>query len=457
MRRIVLALAGAVVWGACGGARPTPKPPEVVPIEADAGAVDGDAAAATTPAASNRNAKKIARTLSEVSELRGLTAKREVPGETLERHALVEAVKEKALREYPAEAIKREGTVLQLFGFAPPGFDYLREMMGLLESQLEGFYDPKTGTMFLAGDLRGEQARATLAHELVHALQDQHWDLKKRSTYRPGRGDETMALAALAEGDATSLMLDYVMKARGQDALALPDEMLGELMRSSISVGDAANAPHVLRTTLVAPYVEGVAFVHALRRKGGWRAVDAAWAAPPVTTEQVLHPEKFATHEPAITVAAPPGPTGFTKVDEDTYGELGLSLMFGEWMTTEDAKEAAKDWGGDRGAVYTKGDEIAVAIRVRYDDGRTKPDAHAARAFSKLFRGLTDKLGATSPAGGGWVCASRKDTGPMGVLQVGRDVVIVAGPAKPGTGTWTSASNCTGARQWAKDIAASAP
>ena len=85
-------------------------------------------------------------------------------------------------------------------------------MMKLLEAQLEGFYEPKNGTMYLASDLKGPQAQATLAHELVHALQDQKWDLRKRSDYKPGRGDESMALACLAEGDATSLMLDFLMK-----------------------------------------------------------------------------------------------------------------------------------------------------------------------------------------------------------------------------------------------------
>lgn len=453
--RTTLALAFALALGACGAPRPAPPPPAREPIAPDAGAAA--APTATDDAGPDdpdraRNEKKIARTLATVSRLRGLAAKRDVPGRTLERHALVEAVKEKALREYPAEAIKREGLVLQLFGFAPKGFDYLSEMMRLLEAQLEGFYDPKTGTMFLAGDLRGEQARATLAHELVHALQDQHWDLKKRSTYRPGQGDQTMALAALAEGDATSLMLDFVMSAKGADALALPDEALAEMMRSGIAVGQAKDVPHVLRTSLVAPYVEGIQFIHALRRRGGWPAVDAAWASPPTTTEQILHPEKYAAKEPPLSVSAPAAPSGsgFTKEDEDSYGELGLSLMFGEWMTDDDARVAASGWGGDRASVLRRGEELAVVVHVRFDEapGKTK-DAFAQRAFTSLERAFKGKHGATSRAG--FSCAERKDLGPLGVYVAGRELVLVVGPGKPGAGN--ASPGCAAARAWAVEVA----
>ena len=111
--------------------------------------------------------------------MRGIASTKAVPGVKLERDQLVARVKDKALREYPPEALRREGLLLQIVGFAPPTFDYLGEMMKLLEAQLEGFYEPKNGTMYLAADLKGPQAQATLAHELVHALQDQKWDLRE--------------------------------------------------------------------------------------------------------------------------------------------------------------------------------------------------------------------------------------------------------------------------------------
>ena len=96
------------------------------------------------------------------------------------------AVRKKADDEYPKAAIERDAKVMELMGFAPAPFDYLGELSKLLEAQLDGFYEPKNGTMYVASDLAGDAANLALAHELVHALQDQHYDLKKRSGYHPG-------------------------------------------------------------------------------------------------------------------------------------------------------------------------------------------------------------------------------------------------------------------------------
>src|SRR5262249_23780591 len=153
----------------------------------------------------------IARTLAKVSALRQIDSKRVVPGKTLSRDDLIARVKGHVAREIPPEAIEREGLMLRLFGFVPDHFDYGKEMFALLEAQLAGFYEPEDATMYMAADLDDLNADATLAHELVHALQDQHWDLKTKSKYRPGDSDRSSALSALAEGDATSAMADYIV------------------------------------------------------------------------------------------------------------------------------------------------------------------------------------------------------------------------------------------------------
>jgi len=396
---------------------------------------------------SERDTKRLARTLARVSSLRGIPSTRPVPGVKLARDRLVARVKEKAIREYPAEALRREGQVLQLLGFAPAGFDYLGAMMTLLEQQLDGFYDPKNRTMYLAGDLEGDEARATLAHELVHALQDQRWDLESRSGYQPGRSDQSLARAALAEGDATSLMIDFLAMPE-KSALGLDDTMLKALIQSTASMANVQNVPHILRTTLVAPYGEGIAFVHALRRRGGWPAVDAAWARLPTTTEQILHVDKWQAGEVALDVPAPSGAAlgaGWTRSDEDSNGELGFLLAFGEWMGAEDAREAAAGWGGDRTATYVNGGEIAHAIHLRYD-----AQSQADRGFAKLDRGL--RVIAPDVAGEkDTYCVERPEIGPLLVAKRGRDLVFTMGPAR--TQPWTSASTCARAKAWAAEIA----
>jgi hypothetical protein len=460
VKRAVLAF---VLLSACSSSKPTPvQPIASAPIAGDAGAPTAEAkdggGTAIDPAMSSKETRVVAKTLETMSELRGVKATKQVPGVKLKREELVARVKEKALREYPPEALRREGQLIQIMGFAPATFDYLGEMMKLLEAQLEGFYDPKNGTMYLASELRGKEAQATLAHELVHALQDQRWDLKSRSDYKPGQGDKTLALAALAEGDATSAMFDFVMydakfeKKQQKTALDIPEEMLREMMRTAINTGDITSVPHILRSTLVAPYVDGLVFVQALRRKGGWAGVDKAWERLPTTTEQVLHVDKWEANEAALTIPAPSGAAlgeGWKKEDEDSFGELGFALTFEEWVEHKEAREAAAGWGGDRSAVYQKGDEIAFAVHSRYD---ALP--FAERAITKLTPGLKKAWG--KPAiGDGWIlCFERKELGPLLLARKDKDVVLLAGPAKVAGKTWSSTGTCASAKKWGEEILA---
>ena len=460
-RRIALAstLAALSFAAACSSTPPTPHPVATEAIVADAGA--GPAVLPTAGAEGSlesKDSKQVARTLLKVSEMRGINATKPVPGVKLERDQLVARVKDKALREYPPEALRREGLLLQIVGFAPPTFDYLGEMMKLLDAQLEGFYEPKNGTMYLAADLKGPQAQATLAHELVHALQDQRWDLKKRSDYKPGQGDQSLALACLAEGDATSLMLDFLMKP-DRSALDIPPDSIRELMKGGMNMGDVESVPHILRSTLVAPYMEGIAFVHELRRKKGWAGVDAAWDRLPTTTEQVLHVEKWEAQEAALTVPAPTAIAlgeGWKNEDQDTYGELGFALTFAEWLDDKDARVAASGWGGDRTSAFTKGDELAYAVHLRVDEPPKpgKPDAYADRLLTKLGPALKKKLGKPAIDGASTLCFERSALGPLLFARKDREVVMIAGPAKVAQGAWTSTSTCAIAKKWADEIVA---
>ncbi len=450
MRRVLAALAVCAV-GACS----TPQAPSEPKPRLEATPADEASKHARRP---SPEADRVADTLRRVSAMRGIAATRAVPSVTLEREQLVARVKDKALREYPPEALRREGRILQIVGLAPKTFDYLGAMLQLLGAQLEGFYEPKNGTMYLASELKGAAAQATLAHELVHALQDQSWDLRKRSDFAPGRSDERMAAACLAEGDATSLMLDFVMKPAGT-AIDVPPDSLRELMRSGMNIGDVGAVPHILRSTLVAPYTDGIAFVHELRRKGGWTAVDRAWERLPTTTEQILHVAKWEAHEGPITVPAPSGAAlgeGWTNEDQDTFGELGLALAFGEWMSDEDARLAASGWGGDRTSIFTKDSELAYAVHLRFDEAPkpAKPGAYADRARTTVGAALKKNLGKPAIDDATTICFDRKELGPLLFARKDREFVMLAGPARVAGDTWTATATCKVAKTWADEVLA---
>ncbi len=470
MRQVVLAMAAA--WlSACGASPSSPQFGLSVPADAESvrSAAAKPPAAAKLPGApppapsdpDRRETRLIARMLHQVEAARTLEAKRQVPGVLLERPALIARVKEHVLRELPPEAIRNEGLALQLFGFVPTQFDYEAAEYRLLQDQLAGYYEPADGTMYMASDLGDEEADATLAHELVHALQDQRWDLERRSQYRPGDGDHSEAVSALAEGDATSAMFD-IMIARGapgsgRTALDLPDDVFTQQIREGMNQGPGASAPRVMRSSLAAPYIYGTLFVHALRRRGGWAAVDRAWDDGPTTSEQIIHPEKWIAHELAMAVGAPTFATlgeGWKVADEDSEGELGTRIAFEEWMDAKTAAETSTGWGGDRGVLLEKGDRAAFAWRLRYDPGKAKDDL-ARQAFTAVLRGLESTLGPSKLRDDSFACRERADRGPIAVARAGADLVIVLGPARTAPSGWSSSGDCRQSRAWVHEIAAS--
>jgi hypothetical protein len=445
---------GAESARAAGARQPLPDPAE---MRAVSGATAPAASASTNPGlAPLREQRMIEAALAKVEQNRGLKAKAAVPGHVLSRTAMLDKVKEHLAKEVPDSVILREGRVLQLLGLVPLVFDYKAAMFALLEEQLAGFYAPEDGTMYLAQDLEGDMAEATLFHELVHALQDQTWNLKANAKYKPGEGDLSFARSALAEGDATSSMLDPLLAKNGVRTLDIPDDKAEQLILGAATQAGPKATPAIMQHSLVAPYATGLRFVNALRRKGGWSAVNEAWAAPPKTSEQILHQAKFATHEPALDVKAPTavalGP-GFQVKDEDTNGELGFALMFDEFTgkkTPGKGREAARDWGGDRMTFFEKEDQVALAMRLDYDAAQGK---YAARAFEIVSRGLTEMLGAPKAKTANFVCFERPDTGPLSIARKGDRIAFTVGPAKVSGDAWSSSANCTVVATWSKEVA----
>jgi hypothetical protein len=397
-----------------------------------------------------------------MSRIRQLAATRPVPSVILGRRALLTEVKRHVDREVPPSAIRAEGLVQKLLGFFPVSADYEAATYALLQGQLAGYYEPVNGTMYLAADLDDANASSTLAHELLHALQDQHWDLRARSVYVAGQDDKDSALAALAEGDATSAMEDETREREspGTTALDEPDADFARALEDELGSGPAANAPHALRMALIAPYVDGVAFVNGLRRQGGWSAVDSAWASPPVTTEQILHPGKWRAHEPAMVVPTPPAPSadGFERLGENTYGEQGLRLTFGEWMPLATARAAASGWGGDRGALYGRANrEFAYLWRVRFDDASpAPPDAFAARAFAALTVALP-QLGRVAEASARSLCVERPGNGVLALRVDATDLFFTIGTVEADPHGWHAQMSCAEALRWSADVRRAQP
>ncbi len=410
----------------------------------------------------------VARALREVSRLRQLPPKGPVRGKLVSRAEMVAHVRRDMLSEVPPDAMAGQAEMLFALGTVPPDFDYERSLMELMTAQLAGFYEPKDKTMYLSADLAPSERKITLDHELVHALQDQYFGLGSLLEYRDDASDAQSAVHALAEGGATSAMLDAMLAPKGKRATDLPDGAVGIEARGSIELSPAAaNVPDILKRSIVSAYVDGIRLVHWARRRGGWAAVDALWAHRPTTTEQLLHPAKLVAHEVGDSIAVPlPDPAGPSKVlYHDIEGEQSVRLVFEGWMPRGKAAKAASGWDGDRGAVFRDGHRIAFAWHLRYDTREAAQRGLEAFARGVLAMARADRTGhpdavfvgpkaAHAAVKGGSVCRARRLAGPFAVVRSGRDVAVTAGPYLRNPAGPRSDGACAAALKWARAVVA---
>ncbi|MET0794039.1 MAG: hypothetical protein ABW061_21135 [Polyangiaceae bacterium] len=403
----------------------------------------------------------MARALSFVSTLRELPATGPVKGRVIARDEMVSRVEHSLDTEIPPAVVHASGEILFALGTVPASFDYRSGLLQVMRSELLGFYEPHDKTMFIAGDVRGQELDATLWHELVHALQDQHYGLEKLLDWSDDAGDWQGAVHALAEGDATSAMIDALFSEKHVRAPDLPESMMD--LQNALSAGSVQGVPPIIKRSVVAPYMDGLAFVNALRRRGGWSAVAAAWQRLPASTEQILHLEKYDAHEapealPALAVSAT-GPT--QAVYSDVYGEQTLRVLFEEWMPAHAAREAAAGWAGDRLTSYSDGALTSVAWRIRYDN-----EAAALNALHAFARGVLAPEDQVTDASGrlsefvsaadaeratrtGQVCRERHTRGPFALLRRGRELAVTLGPFRRNAESALSEGDCAAALSWA--------
>src|SRR6266404_3341431 len=253
--------------------------------------------------ASARNAALIAATsdvLKETSEIRQLAVLRPVQSSTQSRTE-IERMLIKNLDEETTPAQMRAAEVtLKRLGLAPPDFQYRTLMLRVLTEQVAGYYDPKTAEFHLADWIDLDDQRPIMAHELTHALQDQHFNLRRFEHWPKGGSDAELAVHALIEGDATLAMALYVAN-NPLRALAF----LKSLGATGMQSQELDKAPRALRETLLFTYQEGMSWTRNLYKQGGWERVSKAFTELPQSTEQIMHPEKYYAHEAPVKVTLP--------------------------------------------------------------------------------------------------------------------------------------------------------
>lgn len=312
------------------------------------GAGDQGKATKTTPAPVPALTARVARIAHRVETLRGLDFRHPVRSRVVSpRQARADGIADLD-RSSPAASRHADEEVLELLGLLPPGAD-LRALLGTaFGEQVAGYYDPRTKRLAVvsgpAGGTRGALGEVVLAHELTHALEDQRFGLPQSPEETD---DAASARTALEEGTATALMLDYARRYLPSGAL------FGDALGALGSQTGQTRLPRYVQDSLEFPYTAGLGFVQALRARvgGGWRLVDrAVRSRPPLSTEQVLHPEKWFARERPAPVSLPRHPG--RRLAAGGLGEWDTAEILAGGLSRADATVAARGWGGGRYALW---------------------------------------------------------------------------------------------------------
>lgn len=327
---------------------------------------------AAVAAGASRNAAIVETTeaiLKETSDLRELSILKDVKSGAQSRSEIERMIIRNLDEDSSPAEMHATEVVMKAFGLVPPEFQYRPFLIKLLTEQVAGYYDPKAQQFYLADWIELEGQKPVMAHELTHALQDQHFNLRRFEKWPKGDSDAELAAHSLIEGDATLAMTLYMAK---HPLVALA------FMRSLGSDGAESEqfkqAPRAIRESLMFPYEEGSAWATQLYRRGGWQTVSHAFTKLPQSSEQILHADKYFAYEAPVKLALPDVNSvlgaNWKKIDSDVNGEWGYYQILDEFVhNAEESKRAAAGWAGDRYAVYegSKPGEVFIAQITAWD------------------------------------------------------------------------------------------
>jgi hypothetical protein len=320
-------------------------------------------------------------------------------------------------------------------GLLPEGTDLATLAAGFTAASSAAIYSPLDRRVLLLSDGGPKPGRradeSLLAHELTHALQDQHFDLLRLLTERPYNFDRAEAAFAVIEGDAVAVQRRVERGAGASDPS--PEEAArAEDARFAVYRREfGALFPPLLTETFVFRYRDGVRFVETARRRGGGaRAADELFRRPPASSEQVLHPEKyFADERPRDVRLDEAGfaGAGWRLLASTPLGEIGVRGLLLKGLNRREAERAAAGWGGDRAYLFERGGGAASELFVWRTVWDTAGDAQEFfRAYSHLERGrgAAGDAGET-PGGAGTAQTVWRSGSLLTVVRAGGDSVTV--------------------------------
>ena len=390
VRRIVafvllLAASAVLIAGSQVLVRSDAPPPEV--------AAQAPAAPPEPPPKPHKAQAQVAAVSRIVERLRGLRFKRDVALRMGTREDVEKLVLAELEKEWPPEKLRADERTFKIVGLLPETYDLQSELVAIYREQAAGLYDQKTDTMLLVDHpaMKG-LTRTLLAHELTHALQDQHFDLTKLIARCSDTLDGEFVLLSLLEGEATHVMMAYFLEKGPDDPKTNMGKIQEEAMRSSKRL---LSAPPWVQHRFLSPYFDGLAFITHFR-KDGWERVNRIYDDLPLSAEQILHPRKYYPRRdfpkridlvnPVVVGGRAKGP--WRRCSDTTLGEIGVIALVETWgkllgdaTLTGSARKVAGGWDGDRLVRYedaTGGDRTIVFFVTTWDTPEDAAEMHDA-------------------------------------------------------------------------------
>lgn len=333
-----------------------------------------DSAAPTSPPSQSTSefTKAAEEVIQEMSKITGLAQKAPVKN-TLRSRAEIKAYVLRQMDDEKNPTQRYADTkAAEAFGLLPKNFDMDSFLVALLTEQIAGLYDPKAHEFYIADWIPLEDQRMVMAHELTHALEDQHFAIDEWVKAAKPNGDAEMAREAVLEGSAMAAMLDYLLQGTGRSLMEMPPfdptMFLGEMG----NMPELKKAPQYIKDSLLFPYLTGMKFSMAALKPDGWKMLPQVFENPPVSTQQILHPELYKDGKKPQTVTLPSIESDlgkdWVKLEEDVLGEFGWTEALKQFLGEERARSLAAGWSGDKYAVYEnkQSKKLALVARIQF-------------------------------------------------------------------------------------------
>jgi hypothetical protein len=354
-------------------------------------------AVAPLRAQTDEAAQRIARDLApQVERASGLRFRRPPVISVRTREQVRQYLNRKMAREYPPAELAGIQRTYRAFRLIPDTLDLRQLVLDLYAEQVAGFYDPDSAALFVVRGADAQMLRLVMAHELVHALQDQHMPLNRILDLRR-QNDRQMAGQAVAEGQAT--IASMMALAPGMDLPDLSGMWSGireAIRQQQTSMPVFAAAPLLLQESMIFPYLAGAEFMRGFEERRGDPDEQPWGDRLPISTEQILHPGKYTGGERPLRLSFA-ATAGDTLVWDDDFGEFETRSALMTWGATEpEALAAAAGWGGDRYEVRGTRGGTVVLWATAWDTPQDAQD------FARQLRRQWERAVRSRPDGQRW-------------------------------------------------------